>query len=160
MNKAVFLDRDGVINQERGHYTYGLEEFILNDGLFEALKVFQDKGFLLIVITNQGGIAKGLYSNADVEILHNYLIETLTKKGIHLTEIYYCPHHPDTGICLCRKPGSLMLEKALARFDIEASKSYFIGDNERDIIAGKAVDVNTIHIEPNTPLTTIIDQVV
>src|ERR1035437_10328277 len=139
MNKAIFLDRDGVINQERGHYTFGLDEFILNDGLFEALKAFQDKGFLLIVITNQGGIAKGLYSHKDVAILHNYLIEILAENGIHLTEIYYCPHHPDIGKCLCRKPNSLMLEKSIARFDIDAAKSYFIGDNDRDIIAGKAV---------------------
>lgn len=160
MNRAVFLDRDGVINQERGHYTFGLDEFVLNDGLFDALKAFQDNGFLLIVITNQGGIAKGLYSRTDVEILNKYLVETLVEKGIHLLEIYYCPHHPETGKCLCRKPESLMLEKALARFNIDASKSYFIGDNDRDIIAGRAVNVNTIHIESNSPLTAIINKVV
>ncbi len=159
MNKAVFLDRDGVINQERGHYTFGLDEFVINERLIDALKAFVDKGFMLIVITNQGGIAKGLYTHRDVEILHQYLTKVLTENGIPLTEIYYCPHHPDTGKCLCRKPDSLMLEKAIARFDIDASKSYFIGDNERDIIAGKAAGVKTILIESNTPLTTIINQV-
>jgi|ERR1035441_3162983 D-glycero-D-manno-heptose 1,7-bisphosphate phosphatase len=160
MNKAIFLDRDGVINQERDLYTFGIDEFILNDGLIEALKAFIDKGYLLIVITNQGGIAKGLYTHQDVETVHNYLMETLAKEGIHITDIYYCPHHPDQGKCLCRKPGSLMLEKAIARYNIDAGKSYFIGDNDRDITAGNAVGVNTILIPPNTPLTTLIDKVV
>jgi D-glycero-D-manno-heptose 1,7-bisphosphate phosphatase len=124
------------------------------------LKAFIDKGYLLIVITNQGGIAKGLYTHQDVETVHNYLMETLAKEGIHITDIYYCPHHPDQGKCLCRKPGSLMLEKAIARYNIDAGKSYFIGDNDRDITAGNAVGVNTILIPPNTPLTTLIDKVV
>lgn len=159
MNKAVFLDRDGVINIERGEYTYRLYDFILTDGLIEALKTFIEKGYLLIVITNQGGIAKDLYSIYDVENIHNFLKTTLEKEGIKFREIYYCPHHPDFGKCLCRKPGSLMLEKAIARFDIDASKSYFIGDNDRDVDAGKAAGVQTIKIEPNSSLSGIINQI-
>src|ERR1035437_1374201 len=159
MNKAVFIDRDGVINIERGEYTYLLYDFVLTDGLIDALKSFIVKGYLLIVITNQGGIAKNIYSIYDVENIHNFLKTTLEKEGIKLTEIYYCPHHPDFGNCLCRKPGSLMLEKAIARFDIDASKSYFIGDNDRDVEAGKAAGVNTIKIEPNSGLLGRINQI-
>jgi len=159
MNKAIFLDRDGVINIERGEYTYLLYDFVLTEGLIDALKVFIDKGYLLIVITNQGGVAKDLYSIYDVENIHNFLKSTLEKEGIKLTEIYYCPHHPDFEKCLCRKPGSLMLEKAIARFDIDASKSYFIGDTERDVEAGKASGVKTIKIEPNSGLSLITNQI-
>jgi D-glycero-D-manno-heptose 1,7-bisphosphate phosphatase len=160
MNKAIFLDRDGVINRERGEYTFLKDDFILTAGLIDALKILIEKGYLLIVITNQGGIAKDIYSFYDVENIHNYLKTTLEKEDIKLTEIYYCPHHPDLGKCLCRKPGSLMLEKAIARFNIDASKSYFIGDNDRDIEAGIGAGVQTIKIESNSSLSAITNQIV
>ena len=156
MNKAIFLDRDGVINREDG-YISRVEQFIINDGVVDALKYFQQKGYLLIVITNQGGVAKGLYHHIDVDKIHGYLVEKLEQAGIKLTAIYYCPHHPVIGKCLCRKPDSLMLEKAIARFDIDASKSYFIGDHDRDIEAGKKAGVNTIKIDANSSLLKIKD---
>src|SRR5947207_2404122 len=114
MNKAIFLDRDGVINKERGDYNYLLEDFILND-IAEPLLEFQKRGYLLIVISNQSGIGKGLYTHEQVDYLHLHLQRVLKNKGITLTEIYYCPHHPTTSNCLCRKPDSLLLEKAIAR---------------------------------------------
>src|SRR6185436_20661648 len=135
MNKAVFLDRDGVVNVERGEYTWLLEDFKLNDGLIEALKIFLEKKYQLIIISNQGGIAKGLYKKEEVEYLHLHLVRILKNQGIELVEIYYCPHHPDFGECICRKPDSLLLEKAIARFHIRASESYFIGDTDRDVEA-------------------------
>lgn len=152
MNKALFLDRDGVINKETGVHTYELDKFIINDNVPEALKIAAGKGYLLIVITNQSGIAKGMYGHEQVESLHAYLKAELKKGGVELAEIYYCPHHPDVTKCLCRKPDSLLLEKALARFQIDAGRSFFIGDKERDKVAGDKVGVNTILIKENSSL--------
>jgi D-glycero-D-manno-heptose 1,7-bisphosphate phosphatase len=157
--KAIFLDRDGVINAERGEYTWLLEDFKLNDGLTEALKAFQEKNYLLIVISNQSGIAKGIYKKENTDYLHLHLTRVLKNKGIELAEIYYCPHHPETGKCICRKPDSLLLEKALARFDLNASASYFIGDADRDVEAGHKAGVKTIKIPRNSSLIHVIELV-
>jgi D-glycero-D-manno-heptose 1,7-bisphosphate phosphatase len=155
MNKAVFLDRDGVINRERG-FTYRLEDFELLPGLTDSLKEFRRRGFLLIVISNQSGIAKGLYTQDDVEMLHRYLNEALKKEQVEFDEIYYCVHHPDVSKCICRKPDSLFIEKALARFNIDPERSYFIGDKERDVEAGQKAGVKGILIKANTPLSEIM----
>src|SRR2546422_852755 len=138
MNKAIFLDRDGIINKEynRG-YTYTVDKFIINDDVIEAIKSYRDKGYLLILITNQSGIAKDIYTHDDVAATHNYMENVFGENGVSLDAIYYCPHHPDfDSHCLCRKPDSLLLEKAMARFNIDPSQSYFIGDAERDYKAG------------------------
>lgn len=156
MKKGIFLDRDGVINEERGAYTWLLEDFKLNEGVVEALKIFLEKKYLLIVISNQGGIAKGICKKEEVDYLHLHLTRMLKSKGVELTEIYYCPHHPDFGNCLCRKPGSLLLEKAIARFNINASLSYFIGDADRDVEAGEKAGVKTIKVLPNSSLMQVI----
>ena len=153
MNKAVFFDKDGVINCERGEYNYKIEDFQINDGVILSLKELQKAGFLLIIITNQGGISKGIYTKNHVEILHQHLKNLLYKEGINLTEIYYCPHHSDNEQCLCRKPESLLIEKALARFKINSSLSYFIGDKETDIMAGKKAGLNTFKIKSNENLS-------
>lgn len=154
MNKAVFLDRDGVINTERG-YTHRIEDFVILPDLIENLKLYLQKGYLLIVVSNQSGIAKGLYTQADVELIHSFLTNELVKEGIHLSEIYYCVHHPDVSRCICRKPDSLFVEKALARFNIDPSRSYFIGDKERDVEAAAKAGVKGILIESNSALKLI-----
>ena len=159
MKKAVFLDRDGVINRETGDYTWRMDDFELLDGVVPALKQLRDRGYDLFIITNQGGVAKGLYTLEDVEKLHLHLQEILGKEGILFKEIYYCPHHPDSGNCLCRKPGSLMIEKALARFRLDAASSYFIGDRDRDVEAGAGAGVTGILVESNRPLTEILERV-
>lgn len=150
MNKALFLDRDGVINRERGTYTHALENFEILPEVADALKLARSNGFLLIVISNQGGIAKGIYSKEQVELLHDHLQAELEDSGVHLDEIYYCPHHNAVGKCLCRKPGSLMLEKAIARFNINPLKSVLIGDNQRDIDAAVNAGVRGILVESNS----------
>jgi len=155
-NKAIFLDRDGVLNRERDNYTWQLEDFAVNEGVVEALTEFQRRGYMLIVITNQGGIAKGIYTAAQTEYLHLHLDRFLRNNGIELTEIYYCPHHPATGKCLCRKPGSQMLEKALARFRLDAAQCYFIGDTPRDAEAGEKAGVQPILIQPNSSMVDIL----
>jgi D-glycero-D-manno-heptose 1,7-bisphosphate phosphatase len=157
-NKAVFLDRDGVINVERG-YTHRLEDFVILPDLIEVLQLLQQKGYLLIIVSNQSGIAKKLYTQAEVEILHTYLLEELTKNKITLSEIYYCVHHSDVGRCICRKPDSLFVEKGLARFNVDPSKSYFIGDKIRDVEAGEKAGVKGVLIEANISLKTILDQI-
>jgi D-glycero-D-manno-heptose 1,7-bisphosphate phosphatase len=158
MNKAVFLDRDGVINVERG-YTHRLEDFVILPDLIEVLQYLQQKGYLLIIISNQSGIAKELYRQDEVEVLHDFLLKEFKAHKITLSEIYYCVHHPDVSRCICRKPDSLFVEKALARFNIDASHSYFIGDKERDVQAAEKAGVKGILIEANSSLKLILDQI-
>ncbi len=158
MNKAIFLDRDGVINVERG-YTHKLEDFVILPDLIEVLQWWQKNGYLLIIISNQSGIAKGLYAQSEVEVLHNYLLDEFAKNKIGISEIYYCIHHPDVSSCICRKPDSLFVEKALARFNIDPNKSYFIGDKERDVEAAEKAGVTGILIEANSSLKTILNKI-
>lgn len=157
--KVIFLDRDGVINRERGEFTWLLEDFILNEGLFEALKAFQEKGFEFIVISNQSGIGRGLYTFKDVEFLHHQLCRIAEDNGVPLLEIYYCPHHPDVSRCICRKPDSLMLEKAMARFNLIPKNCWFIGDADRDMEAAQKAGVKGIRIQPNTSLLTLLPEI-
>ncbi len=153
MKKAIFLDRDGVINDNSvAYYVHKLEDFIINEGVFESLKIFQKKGFLLIIITNQGGIAKGQYKKSDVEIINKYIKSEFSKQGIDIADIFYCPHHSDISKCLCRKPNSLLLEKAVAKYNIDTSKSYMIGDSLRDIEAAQNINIQGIKVDANKNL--------
>jgi D-glycero-D-manno-heptose 1,7-bisphosphate phosphatase len=152
MNKALFLDRDGVINHDPGDYTASLEEFIILPTVLEALKVAQEKGYLLILITNQGGIAKGLYTHETVHEIHDYFRNECKKVGVDITEIYYSPHHPDYGNSLTRKPCSLLLERAIGRYNINVSESVMIGDKDRDIECAAKVSVRGIKIPTNADL--------
>ena len=158
MNKAVFLDRDGVLIRERGDYNYLPEHFIVNDGVTEALGILQQKNFLLIVVSNQSGVAKRVYSYQTIERFHDKLSAHLRQCGIIISEIYYCPHHPDVGLCLCRKPLPLMIEKAIARFNINPEASFLIGDAERDILAAEAAGVKSFLIKPNQNFVEIAKQ--
>lgn len=151
-NKAIFLDRDGVINLDILNYTWRIEDFKILDGVFEACKKFHKSGYLLIVITNQGGIARGLYSHDEVKNLHQHMKKMFDTRSIPIHDIYYCPHHESTGKCLCRKPGSLMLEKAIARYDIDPEKSFMIGDRDRDIQAADSAGVRGILVDVNDDL--------
>jgi D-glycero-D-manno-heptose 1,7-bisphosphate phosphatase len=157
MKKAIFLDRDGVINNpKKNYYVYKPEDFSINIGVKETLKYFQQKGYLLIVISNQGGISKGKYSKQDVKRIHDLMEKEFAKDDISLAAVYYCPHHPKIENCLCRKPSPLMLEKTLARFEIDPLKSWFIGDRKTDIEAGSKAGLNTIKIRKNKDLRKLI----
>lgn len=158
MKKAIFLDRDGTINNNCDHYyIWHKEELLLNPGVIETLAELRSRGYLLIVISNQGGISKGEFSAEDVDALHMHLRSMLDQEGLSLDEIYYCPHHSMVETCLCRKPQPLMIEKALARFGIDPASSWMIGDAERDVEAGKAAGLRTILIEPNSDLRKILE---
>jgi D-glycero-D-manno-heptose 1,7-bisphosphate phosphatase len=159
MNKVLFLDRDGVVNVERGEYTWRIEDFSLTEGLIELMKWGQQKGFQFIIISNQGCIGKGVCSQEDVEKAHAYLLEQLAKHNLYLKDLYYCPHHPNSGKCLCRKPESIMLEKAIARYDVDIAKSVFIGDTQRDMEAGKNAGLSTILVKPNDDLMKYVAEI-
>ncbi|HET8860182.1 HAD-IIIA family hydrolase [Marivirga sp.] len=143
IHKCVFLDRDGVLNQERGDYTFVEADFKIIDGVKESLEILKKSGFLLIVITNQAGIAKGIYTRDDVMKCHRLL---QSKTGDLIDDIYFSPNHPITSESLLRKPNSLMLEKAMAKWDIDPNKSFMIGDSVRDIQAAEKAGVKGIFV--------------
>jgi D-glycero-D-manno-heptose 1,7-bisphosphate phosphatase len=150
MNKAIFLDRDGVVNRKgSGYYIFREEEFFFNKGVTNALKYFISKGYLLIIITNQGGIDRGIFTISHLEKLHASMTRQLKAFDIEITDIYYCPHHPDVSKCLCRKPGTLLLEKAIARYQIDPKTSFMIGDSEIDVQAADKMGVKGILIPTN-----------
>ena len=155
-NKAVFLDRDGVINRERGEHTWLLKDLELLPDVAEALIEIRKAGYLPIVITNQSGIGLGLYDHGDVKRAHDHLAAELDRKGAAFTDIFYCPHHPQQGRCLCRKPGSLLIERAIARYGIDPSASIMIGDRERDVQAAEAVGIRGILVVANSPLLPLV----
>ena len=114
MNKAIFLDRDGTINSDEGHYyIYKVEDFVFNPGVIDGIRRLNEAGYLIIVVTNQGGVAKGEYTIEDVENLHVYMCKELEKHGAHVDKIYYCPHHSSIAPCKCRKPSPYMIEQAI-----------------------------------------------
>lgn len=161
MNKAIFIDRDGVINSDIGHYyIFKPEDFVLNDGIVDALKAFQNAGYMLIVISNQGGVDKGQYTCNDVDKVHQKMCDLLQRKGVVITAIYYCPHHTDIQKCLCRKPLNLNIEKAIARFGIDRNSSWMIGDSPRDIRAGKSSGLHTLKINSNENLLPYLETLI
>ncbi len=154
-HKAVFLDRDGVLNRELGDYVCRFEDFSVLDN-FDALKSLKDKGYLLIVATNQGGLAKGWYTEEELAKMHGHLKKVYGEHAVEFTDIFYCPHHPDfTGDCDCRKPKPGLLLRGMEKYNIDPSKSYFIGDRERDMEAARAAGVTGILIDSNQPLKEI-----
>ncbi|MFN3529535.1 MAG: D-glycero-alpha-D-manno-heptose-1,7-bisphosphate 7-phosphatase [Bacteroidia bacterium] len=152
MKAALFLDRDGVINHDPGDYTCSPKDFHFNPGIFEFLQKAQQKGYLIIVVTNQAGISKGRYSLETFNAINQKMLAGMAQHGISITEVYFCRHHPDYGKCLCRKPASLFFEKAIARFKIDPSRSLMIGDRERDIEAAAAVGVRGFLVPVNSNL--------
>ena len=133
MKKALFLDRDGVINVEK-EYLYKKEEFEFIDGIFNLCKYYQDLDYLIIVVTNQSGIARKYYTQKDFNVLTSWMIEQFYNEKINISKVYYCPHHPDiSGECECRKPKSGMLLDAQKEFNIDLINSILVGDKQRDI---------------------------
>jgi D-glycero-D-manno-heptose 1,7-bisphosphate phosphatase len=158
-NKAVFLDRDGVINLERGRYTCNPDDFILNEGVAESVKILNDSGFLVIVISNQGGIAKSLYTISDVLEIHQKFCDLLNETNAVIDDFFFCPHHDSISKCLCRKPESLLFEKALALHNIDPAKSFMIGDSERDVKAAEKVGIKGIFIQANENIINICKEI-
>lgn len=141
--KAVFLDRDGVLNKDNPHYTYRVADFQILPGVIEALQALHQAGYKLIVVTNQSGIAQGIYSHEEVVACHAYMQQQC---GGVIDHFYYSPYHPTVTHSLSRKPGTLMFEKAKAKFNIEFGSSWMVGDRGRDIIPARQLGIRTIQI--------------
>ncbi|QIX60588.1 HAD family hydrolase [Hymenobacter sp. BT18] len=147
--KAVFLDRDGVLNREMGDYVWRPAEFEVLPGVPEALQLLKAAGYYLIVVTNQAGIAKQLYTAADVQACHAKLQAAC---GGVLDALYFAPAHPSVSESLLRKPDSLMLEKAMARFHLNPASCWIVGDRLRDMEAGAKVGVPGILVGATEPV--------
>jgi len=153
--KAVFLDRDGVINVDKG-YIYKIDDFEFKEDIFELLKFLQKKGFSLFIITNQSGIGRGYYTLKDFEKLNNYMIEELKKKNINIKEVAFCPHHPSDN-CECRKPKPGMILKLMEKYKIDIETSILIGDKMSDIQAGQNAGIKRNYLVKDS-LKEIIDK--
>lgn len=155
--KAIFLDRDGVINKELGDYVCRLEDFEILGHNYETLIELQTRGYLILVATNQGGLAKGWYTEEILGQMHQHLSEDYLKHGIKISGFYYCPHHPNfTGECDCRKPKPGMLLKGIEDHNLEPSSCYFIGDKPTDVEAAIAAGITGIQIKIDQPLGEIL----
>ncbi|MBO3698561.1 HAD-IIIA family hydrolase [Roseivirga sp. E12] len=148
MKKAVFLDRDGVLNEELGYQVTSMDEFKIKEGVAEGLMRLKKSGFTLIVVTNQSGIAKGTYDDAFVMDCHQRL--QAVSQNV-LDDIYFAPGYDSVSKSLSRKPGSLMFERAIAKHNVDITNSWMIGDRESDMIPAKKVGLKTIQITPETP---------
>ena len=156
MKPAVFLDRDGTINVERD-YLYRIEDFQFIAGVPMAVRRLNEAGFLVVVVTNQSVIARGLCSLEELAEIHKKMETELGAEGAFVEAIYFCPHHPHGGFegevkeykieCECRKPKPGMLLQAAERFHIDLSKSYLVGDSPRDIEAGRSAGVTTLRVK-------------
>lgn len=143
MRRAVFLDRDGTLVKEV-NYLKSIEDMEIIEGVPEALRVLSDAGFLLFVVTNQSGVARGFFDGQTVEELNGALDGLLRTQGVTIEKFVYCPHHPDfTGPCGCRKPSPGMLFEAARGWDVDFARSFMVGDKADDISAGKNAGTKT-----------------
>ncbi|WP_416678558.1 D-glycero-beta-D-manno-heptose 1,7-bisphosphate 7-phosphatase [Candidatus Pseudothioglobus sp. Uisw_016] len=141
--KAIFLDRDGVINKEV-NYLYKIENFEFINGIFESCLYFQNLGYIIIIITNQSGISREFYSDNDYQKLSAWMLEEFSKHGIIIQDTFYCPHGPESN-CRCRKPKPGMFIEAKKKHNINMKESWMIGDSEIDIQSANGADIqNTI----------------
>jgi D-glycero-D-manno-heptose 1,7-bisphosphate phosphatase len=147
--RAVFLDRDGTINEEVG-YLAKPEDFVLIDGAAEAIKLLNDAGFAVVVVSNQSGVARGYFTEEDVMKVNDKMLFELNMKGAFVDGVYYCPHYPDFGDekygidCDCRKPKPGMVEKAKEELGISIDGSFVVGDHRGDIELGKNIGAKTV----------------
>lgn len=139
-SRAVFLDRDGTVVDDPG-FLHEPGKVKLLPGAAQAIKKLNEHGFLVIIVTNQSGIARGLYTVEDYEGVQRRLIELLEKQGAHIDGAYFCPHHPQfTGRCDCRKPGSKLFQEAQQALDIDFTRSWWIGDRLSDVQPARVLD--------------------
>ena len=149
MERVIFLDRDGTINEEV-NYLHRKEDLRILDGVPEAIRLWKAQGYKIVVVTNQAGVARGYYQESDVRALHAYMNELLRGQGAEVDHFFYCPHHPEHGIgkykkaCHCRKPETGMLEMAEQYYEVDKAHSWMIGDTLNDMEAGRRYGVRTV----------------
>ncbi len=160
---ALFFDRDGVLNIDKA-YVYTREDFEWRAGAIDAIRALNEAGWRVFVITNQSGIARGYYGEADVQALHQWMNDELALHGAHIDAFYYCPHHPAEGgvapyniACECRKPAPGMLFQAMAEWDIDAARSLMIGDKTSDTEAAHAAGIKGLLIAPEDDLAGLVN---
>tara|TARA_B100000029_G_scaffold503165_1_gene579639 strand:+ start:539 stop:1027 length:489 start_codon:yes stop_codon:yes gene_type:complete len=156
MFKAVFLDRDGVINEERKDYVKNLNEFIILKGISKAIKLLKEKNFLVIIVTNQSAINRNLLTVDELNKIHDHLQDILKKDNAVCDAIYYCPHKPDEN-CNCRKPKPGLLLRATQENNIDLKNSFLIGDSMTDIEAANAIGCKGILLKENESLLDIVE---
>lgn len=160
MPKALFLDRDGVVNIEK-NYLYKIEDFEFMDGIIDVCQKYQSQGYLLIIVTNQSGISRGYYTEDDFQKLSRWMIEHFQSLGITMTHIFHCPHHENIdGPCECRKPEPGMFLEAQKLYAIDMKESVMIGDNERDIEAAQAAGVGYNILLSSQAITSRADRII
>ncbi len=155
---VLFLDRDGVINEKKLNYVKNINELKFLPNIFDALKKFNDLGFMIIIVTNQSVINRKIISENQLKKIHNNMLKTMEKNLCKITKIYYCPHHPDEK-CKCRKPNTGMIEQAIKDFKIKIPNAILIGDSESDIEAANKIKMKSIKIQTNGQLIDLIDDV-
>ena len=149
---AAFLDRDGVLNVDHG-YVHRPEQLEWVAGAPESVRLLNEAGFRVLVITNQSGVARGFFDEAAVKLFHAHMQSVLAERGAHIDAFYYCPHHPEGTVkafaiaCSCRKPRTGMLERAASEWPIDITKSFFMGDNDVDMAAATAFKVRGIKFD-------------
>ena len=161
MKKIVFLDRDGVINKKppMSDYVKKWEEFRFLPGAIEAIKLLNDNGFKVVVVTNQAGIAKGQFSLSDLHYIHDNMQKELKKHNAHIDAIYFCPHGYDDN-CDCRKPKPGLLLQAAKELKFDTKDAILIGDDEKDEKAGEAAGCETIRIKTDSSLLNVVRKIV
>jgi len=144
LNKCIFLDRDGVINKDYVDYVYSEEKLEILPGVIESLQKLKSAGYLLVVITNQSGISQGIYTREDMQLCHDIIQRA---SGNIISRFYFAPGHPKFSESLSRKPGSLMFERAIAKYNIDVTQSWMIGDKDRDLIPAEKLGIKTIQVD-------------
>jgi D-glycero-D-manno-heptose 1,7-bisphosphate phosphatase len=157
LKRALFLDRDGIINEDR-RYVHRIEDFQFIDGIFDICRAANDAGMAIIVVTNQAGIGRGLYTERQFHVLTGWMNAQFADQGVTIDQVYYCPHHPLYGIgdykldCLCRKPNPGMILRARDEHGICLCNSVLVGDKEWDIMAAKAAGIGaTVLVSEHVP---------
>lgn len=159
MDKAVFLDRDGVLIKNEDHYYIMSEkqvEYVEN--IFANLTLLAKKGCLFFIVSNQGGISKNIYTKEDTLKINRLITDEFSKRGISIKDILFCPHHDSIENCLCRKPKPLMLLKLIAKYKLKKENCYFIGDSDTDMTSARLANITGIKIVPNSDMYYVIKQ--
>lgn len=159
LNKTVFLDRDGVINKKRDDYVKNINEFVMLGDSSKAIKLLNDENYLVIVITNQSAINRGLLTHEELSEIHKVMSQELEKNNARVDAIYYCPHRPDEN-CQCRKPRTELIERAVREHSVSIDQSWFVGDSESDIMAAKNIGLRSILMKENGSLLDAVSRII